>query len=103
LRNGATRRGHSPEGGGDGGDARTESSTKKGLRWRKTGEVDVWATGDECAALRRGQTRQTTRGGGGENFQPAGGGSILRGAVGRGARRRGCRMEVERERETGVP
>jgi hypothetical protein len=55
-------------GGGDGGDARTESSTKKGLRWRKTGEVDVWATGDECAALRRGQTRQTTSGEGKKIF-----------------------------------
>jgi hypothetical protein len=38
-------RGHSPEGGEDGGDTRTESSAEEGLRWRKTGEEDAWAMG----------------------------------------------------------
>jgi hypothetical protein len=31
--------------GADDGDARTESSAEEGLRWRKTGEEDVWAMG----------------------------------------------------------
>jgi hypothetical protein len=49
LRNGAARRGRSPE-GVDGGDAQTESRAEEGLRWRKTGEVDAWAMGSMCSA-----------------------------------------------------
>jgi hypothetical protein len=46
--------GRSPKGGSDDGDARTESGTEEGLRWRKTSEVDPWAMGDECAVLGHG-------------------------------------------------
>jgi hypothetical protein len=49
--------------GADGGDARTESGMEEGLRWREAGKVDVWAVGEECAALGRGRTRRTARGG----------------------------------------
>jgi hypothetical protein len=58
LRNGAARRGRSPEGADD-GNARTESGVEKGLQWWKTGDVDAWAMGDECAVLGHGWTRQT--------------------------------------------
>jgi hypothetical protein len=58
LRNGAARRGRSPEGADD-GNARTESGMEKGLQWWKTGDVDAWAMGDECAVLGHGWTRQT--------------------------------------------
>jgi hypothetical protein len=93
-------RGSLTRGGADGGDAQTESGTEEGLRWRKTGEVDTWAIGDECVALGRGRTRRTACAG--ENFRPAGGGSVLRGAAGRGARRGGRRVDAEREREGGL-
>jgi hypothetical protein len=43
--------------GVDGGDARAESSTEDGLRWRKASKTDAWAVGDECAALGSGRTR----------------------------------------------
>jgi hypothetical protein len=36
---------------------------EEGLRWREAGEVDAWAVGEECAALGRGRTRRTARGG----------------------------------------
>jgi hypothetical protein len=74
-----------------------ESGTEEGLQWRKIGEVDAWAMGDECAALGRGRTRRMAHGG--ENFRPVGGGFILLGAVGRGARIGGRRVEAEWERE----
>jgi hypothetical protein len=49
--------------GVDGGDARIESSAEEGLRRWKASEADAWVVGDECAALGRGQTRRTARGG----------------------------------------
>jgi hypothetical protein len=68
--------------GADGGDVRTESGAEEGLRSQKTGEVDAWAMGDEGAALVHGRMRQNDARG--RKIRPAGGGSILRGAVGRG-------------------
>jgi hypothetical protein len=41
----SSSKGHSPEGGVDGSDARTESGVEEGLRWWKIGEVDAWAMG----------------------------------------------------------
>jgi hypothetical protein len=49
--------------------------------------------------LGHGRTRRTTCGG--RKIQPAGGGSVLKGSGGEGARRGGRRVEAEREREGG--
>jgi hypothetical protein len=95
--------GCSPEGGADGGDARTESDAEDELRWWKTNEVDAWAMGDECVVLGRGRMRPTTRGRG-ENFRSTGSSSILRGAAGRGAGGAGTAWRWSgRERGRGGP
>jgi hypothetical protein len=60
--NGAARRG-AYQRGADGSDAQIEFGTGEGHQWWKTGEVDTWVMGDECAVLRHGWMRRTTCGG----------------------------------------
>jgi hypothetical protein len=96
LRERAARRGAHRR-GADGGDARMEFGVEEGFQWWKAGEADAWAVGEACAALGRGRARQTARGG----RKRSAGGSFLREATGRGARRGGHHVEAGQKSEEG--
>jgi hypothetical protein len=69
---------------------------EEGLWWWKTGEVDAWVMGMKvrCSSVDGRDKRRT----GEEKDRLTAGGSVLRGAVGRG-RRGERRMEAEQKRE----
>jgi hypothetical protein len=78
LRNGATQRGAHRK-GADGGDARKESSAEEGLRWWEPARRTPGRWGKRVRRSGMDRRDERRRGGG---DRPAGGGSLLNGAVG---------------------